>query len=249
MNKKKLAAFAIIPALGAVALGTSAFAASDTGTSTITQKAAKFMRGMRDNTQFATDLAQVLGLSATDVKAKLDAGTKPTDIITSAGKTEADVKPQLDTLRQATIKAKLAAEVAAGTITQAQADERLAGMANRVGGPRGDHGPRDSTQLATDLASIIGGTATDIKAKLDAGSKPEDLITAAGKNVTDAMAQLKTLRETAMKARLHADVAAGTITQAKADQMIADMANHVGGPRGHHGFGTQTPPTIPTSTQ
>lgn len=134
-----MAAFALIPALGAVAVAGSVFAASKPTATTSSTHSSKHtnMSMSHDNTQFATDLASVLGLSATDVKARLDAGTKPADIITSAGKTESDVMTQMTALRDTAMKTKLQSEVLAGKITQTQANEMLSNMKNHRGGPHG----------------------------------------------------------------------------------------------------------------
>lgn len=253
MNKKKLAALAIVPAIGVTAFATSAFAASDTTpvqhtVSKITNVFKKHGDHKRDNTQFATDLAQILGLQASDVKAKLNAGQTPDAIITAAGKTVSDVHAQLEALHQAGMKAKLAADTASGKITQAQADIMIANMANhpRMHDMRGEHGPRDTTQFATDLAQILGLNASDVKAKLDAGTKPEDIITSSGKNVNDVMTQMKTLMEASIKARIQADVTSGKITQAQADEMIARIGK---GNMGHHNHMGLKNSTTTTSTQ
>jgi hypothetical protein len=258
MNKKKLALFAIIPTLGLAAVASSAFAASGTSTSTVSAVITKAFggrgnHGQKDSTQFATDLASVLGLSATDVKAKLAAGTPADAIITASGKTKADVDAALKTLRETSLKAKIAADVASGKLTQVQADQMIANIAHgtfgHAGGPGKGHGSKDSTQFATDLASVLGLSATDVKVKLDAGQTPASIITAAGKTESDVMTQMKTLREASMKARLAAAVTAGTMTQAEADAIIAHEATethdgHRGGSMGR----TSTPPTT-TSTQ
>jgi hypothetical protein len=140
-RKAKLAALAIIPTLAVSALAGTVFAASaTTTTSTATSSLSRFFkdRGPQDSTQFATDLASVLGLNATDVKAKLDAGTKPSDIITAAGKTEANVQTAIKALHDAAMKTHLSAEVTAGTMTQAQADAIIAHEATETHG--GHHG-------------------------------------------------------------------------------------------------------------
>lgn len=146
-RKAKLAALALIPTLGVMALAGSAFAADGTSTATTptTASSSRHFMGMghrfhghRDNTTFAANLASVLGLSATDVKARLDAGQTPSSIITAAGKNPADVMAALKVLGQASMKAKLAAAVSSGKITQTQADARLAHEANETqGGHRG----------------------------------------------------------------------------------------------------------------
>ena len=139
--------------------------------------------------------------------------------------------------RQAEMKAHLAADVASGKITQVEADQRLADMANHKKGNGGfgkngtvEQKSEREQKMASHLASVLGTTQSDILAKLSAGSSPRDIITASGKDITAVEAQLDTLRQADMKARLAADVVSGKITQAEADRISTDMANHKGGP-------------------
>ncbi len=143
---------------------------------------------------------------------------------------------------QADMKARLAADVVAGKITQAQADQMTTDMANHKGGLRFGKSKAGETggtaeqksereqKMANDLASVLGTTQADILAKLAAGSSPKDIIAASGKDAATIEAKLDAIRQANMKARLAADVASGKITQADADQMATDMANHKGGP-------------------
>lgn len=130
MNKNnrnaKLAAIAILPALGIATFAGSVFAASATTTTTPARSFMGMRHGLRDNTTFASNLASVLGLTATEVKAKLDAGQTPLDIITAAGKMQADVQTALQALQLTSLKTTLAADVSSGKITQAEADAMLA---------------------------------------------------------------------------------------------------------------------------
>ncbi len=228
-QRNKLAALALIPTLGAAALIGTVSAATDTSSSTSSAHSTLHSfahKGSRDTTQFATDLATILGLPFTDVKAKLDAGTKPSEIITSTGKTEAEVKTELTALHQADMKAKLTAQVASGKITQAQADQRMTAFTNHTS-IHASHKlhPKDTTQFATDLASILELNAIDVKAKLDAGTRPEAIINASGKNVTDVMSALHTLHESEEKARIQVDLAAGKITQAQANALLTHTSH------------------------
>jgi polyhydroxyalkanoate synthesis regulator phasin len=127
--------------------------------------------------------------------------------------------------------------VAAGKITQAEADQRLADMANHKGrkgvfdkNETAEQKSEREKKMTNDLAIVLGTTQADILAKLSAGSSPRDIIAASGKDAAAAEAQLDTLRQADMKAHLAADVASGKITQAEADRISTDMANHKGGP-------------------
>lgn len=70
---------------------------------------------------------KLLGITVSEFNTRVKNGEHPRDMLAKAGITE-------DTFRaamQQTMKEKLAQEVAAGTITQAQADERIANMKAR----------------------------------------------------------------------------------------------------------------------
>jgi hypothetical protein len=201
-TRQKMAALALLPALSAVAYVGSAFAADSTTTPPTTPSATHVWGGHRgpprDDTQFAADLAQVLGLNAADVKAKLDAGTKPKDIITQAGKTEADVQAQMKTLHENEMKARLAAQVTSGKITQAQADAILANMANKTSGPMkgfGMHkgGPGETKHLAS-LAVALNMSTTDLQTALASGKTITDLATAQGMTAAQLKAKLDAAR-------------------------------------------------------
>lgn len=137
MNTKKIAAFAVMSAVGVSALAGTTFAASNTTTNTSTKMEKHGHRGPKDNTQFAADLASALGMTEADVKAKLDAGTKPDDIITAAGKDKTTVMTAMHALRLQSMKTKIAEDVASGKITQTQADKILSNIANHK---EGEHG-------------------------------------------------------------------------------------------------------------
>ena len=99
----------------------------------------------------------------------------------------------------------------------------------------------------TAAAKALGMTEADVTTALQGGQTLAQL--AATKNVDvqtliDAMVA-------AEKAEIQAKVDAGTITQAQADQQIADLTQHetdevngvMGGPGGHHGHGPGDPST------
>lgn len=148
MNKKKLATIALIPALAAGAFASYAFAASDTTTKN-TPSTKQQKRGMhgKGSDMFASNLATALGLQVADVKAKLDAGQTPDQIITATGQSKDTVIAALQAARVTSMKARIAEKVASGKITQAQADNMITRITNNTGhqvgerGMRGIHGP------------------------------------------------------------------------------------------------------------
>ena len=120
-------------------------------------------------------------------------------------------------------------------------------------GNRGHHtetqAERQAHQLsmATALANALGTTPEAITAQITAGKTPQDIIKASGIDEATIKAQLEASREADMKTRLAADVTSGKLTQAQADEMITNMANHKGGP-GHFG-GTKRTNTPTASAQ
>jgi polyhydroxyalkanoate synthesis regulator phasin len=83
----------------------------------------KDVRGARQERRadWAADVAGVLGVSADQLKADLKAGQSLSDVAKANGKSDQDV---IDGVTAA-VKARLDAQVAAGTLTQAQADALL----------------------------------------------------------------------------------------------------------------------------
>jgi hypothetical protein len=136
--------------------------------------------------------------------------------------------------------------VDAGTINQSQADAVSQALvaARPEGGPRGrgDHGPGHGPGGQV-VAGALGIDEATLRTELQSGKTIAEIAQAHGvdvQKVVDALvADLKT--------HLDADVAAGRITQAQADQKLADaparitdMVNHkppVGGPGGPGGPG------------
>lgn len=163
----------------------------------------------------------------------------------------------VDTVRQAARDAstdEIDARVASGEITQEQADamkQRLATAddGQLLGGGRGGHGPGGPGFGVADpdaLASFLGITADQLHTELEAdGATLAAVAEAHGKSRDD----LKSYLTSQAKSRLDAQVAAGTLTQAEADQRLADktanldaMIDRSGPPHGDHGQGFGPPP-------
>lgn len=179
----------------------------------------------------ATSLAKALGTTVDSITSQLNAGKTPKDIIKASGMDEATIKAQLEVTREADMKTRLAADVAAGTLTQAQADQMLTDMKNHEGmggkGERGMH--KDNGQKLTDAATILGTTKEALQTQITAGKDLKDIVAAAGISETDFRTKMEALRLTEIKTRLAAEVTAGTLTQVEADQKLTDMSTHKGG--------------------
>ncbi|OPX86813.1 MAG: hypothetical protein A4E53_02845 [Pelotomaculum sp. PtaB.Bin104] len=128
--------------------------------------------------------------------------------------------------------------VEAGTITQEQADKLSAmnkdgfcvgfGFLGGKGGPYG-RGPGLNLEQ---MAGVLGMTAEELKAELDAGKKFEDIANAQGLT----MEQFKEKMKEARQAEIAQAVADGKLTQAQADEMLQRIEQNRDG-RGLRGHG------------
>lgn len=160
--------------------------------------------------------------------------------------------------RTTRITEALAALVADGTITQAQADAVAQTLATTqgVGGPGGHGGGPGGglgvlrEGLAT-AASTLGVSEDDLRSQLESGSTLGEIADTAGVDRTTLVDALVTFAQEQVTAR----VTAGDLTQAQADEITADLETRVtdgldralptGGPggRGGHGHGPGTDDT------
>jgi len=128
---------------------------------------------------------------------------------------------ELQAARETAYAAYLADAVAAGEITQAQADELLARqrLSSYI-----DH--------ETLVAEALGLSVDELQAALAGGQSLSDLMTAQGLTAET----LQTAIQTAYEAAIARAVADGVITQAQADAYLSASPNF-GLFGGHHGFG------------
>lgn len=203
-----------------------------------------------------TIASQVLGVSVDDLRTQLQDGKS---LATIAGdKTQALIDALV-----ADGNLHLQDAVTHGRLTQAEADERKAGLPEKVtelvnatppaglrvdgddegrpeGGPgvpgmRGDHGPRADLSVAS---SVLGISPDELRTQLQSG---KSLATIAGDKTPALIDALVAAGNT----RLDQAVTDGRLTQAQADERkahlterITDLVNRTpgeGGPRGHHG--------------
>ncbi|MBX7254369.1 MAG: hypothetical protein K1X50_20485 [Candidatus Promineofilum sp.] len=128
---------------------------------------------------------------------------------------------ELQAARETAYAAYLADAVAAGEITQAQADELLAQQ-------------RLSSYIDHEalVAEALGLSVDELEAALAGGQSLSDLMTAQGLTAET----LQTALQTAYEAAIARAVADGVITQAQADAYLSASPNF-GLFGGHHGFG------------
>lgn len=154
------------------------------------------------------------------------------------------------TSRVDTIKKALAGLVSDGTLTQAQADKVATTLdsSNALRGGRGGHGGgHDLTTAATTL----GMTETDLRTALQSGKSLAQVAQDKGVAVDKLIAALVA----AEKTHIAQDVTDGKLTQAQADERLADLTtrvtdrvNKVRTPGGSNTTGgTQAPTPTPTA--
>lgn len=146
-------------------------------------------------------------------------GDSTTDASATDGTTRPDPTTRLQEVLQPLIDD--------GTITQAQADKVIAAVvaARPLGGPMGGHhgpGGRMGGPGLDVVATTLGITAEEVRTALQGGQSIADLAVSTGKtaqDVIDAMVADAT-------ARINERVTAGDITQAEADERLADLTAH-----------------------
>ena len=167
--------------------------------------------------------ASALGVTSAALKADLKSGKTIAQIAAAAGKSVGDVAAALTTAA----KAGLDAAVASGSLTRGQADAVLLGVPQQVaqlvsGTVRRIAGGRCGL-LRLDIgvaASLLGITAADLRAQLNAGRTLAQIAAAAGKT----LGGLGAAAADAAKPALDAAVAAGSLTQAQAQAILAGVA-------------------------
>ena len=168
--------------------------------------------------------ASFLGIPLATLQADLKGGKTLADEAKAKGKTAADVITALTN----EAKENLDAAVAAGWITQKQADAVLDGLTKGItelvnNGPPvpKEHGPGPLDAAATYLG---GMTAAELRTALE-GGKTLAQITAgkSGKTVEGLVAAMTA----GAKSKLDAAVADKTITQAQEDAILSKLTEHV----------------------
>lgn len=222
----------------------------------------------RGGMQLST-IATALGMTEADLRTELQAGKSVADVATAKN-------VSLDTIISAVVAEQtksLTQAVTAGKLTQAQADTMLsnlkltlpsqlqtkmvAGMERGFDGGRG--GMKGGAQLTT-IATALGMTEADLRAELQAGKSVADVATAKSVSLDKVISAIVD----AETKNLTQAVTNGKLTQAQADQRIADLKANLptqlaqkgwigggrGGGRGHGGQmpggpQQQTPNTAP----
>jgi len=194
----------------------------------------RFVAGYMDAEQ-----AKLLGMTTAEYQAQEDAGKTWLEIATAQGKTAAEAQTLLETAYSNAI----AAALADGKITQAQADALKAlpasdpEMGRRGWGDPNGFGVLQS-YLKEAFAKALGMTIADFDTQEAAGKSWLEIATSQGKTAAEA----QTLLTTAYSQSIDQALADGKITQAQADSLkaapVPDIANagmRGRGPGGMHG--------------
>ncbi|MEY3656011.1 MAG: hypothetical protein RL114_369 [Actinomycetota bacterium] len=224
-SRKALTATSVAVLLSLGATNTVASAATDTTTtipSTITVSRKHVLN---------TDkiIASELGISVSQLRSELAAGSTLAEVAANHGSSAASLT--------AVIKAKLAAlvtkAVKAGSVGRSRAASLRATLGATVSGlmnravATSRHGDNSELQLLSDtvVANLLGITVDALRTELKTGIS---ILTAAtNRGVTqDALVAALTTDATT---KINAAVTAGTITQAKGDELLASLATRISG--------------------
>lgn len=187
------------------------------------------IEGMRETMKEA--MAEALGVTVEDLEAAKADRTSIRDLAEAQGVDFAEVQAAMEAAHQEAVQEALAA----GTITQEQADQMLErGFGKRGHGRHGGKGGLLRTEEARaemkeTLAGALGITVEELEAARESGQRLSEIAEANGVDMADVEATMKD----AAKAQITQAVEDGTITQEQADQMIERLENS----EGFKGFG------------
>jgi uncharacterized coiled-coil protein SlyX len=162
--------------------------------------------------------ASYIGITPAQLGAGLKDGKTLAELATANGKTAAGlVQALVDDA-----KAGLDAAVAAGWLSQAQADKAVERLTERITklvneGPKAPRGPLGAA------ATYLGVTPAELHTALRSGKSLAEIAADKGKTVEGLVAALLAEPEK----RLDAAVAANRLTQAKADELLAKLTERV----------------------
>lgn len=210
-------------------------------------------RGGRHGDDLAA-AATYLGISESDLLTQLRSGKTLAQI---ADATPGKSKDGLIDALVAAEQKELAAAVAAGRLTQAQADQIAANLRTRItqhvtnpgppaGGPGyGHHGPGGGGDDLAAAATYLGLSQAALVTQLQSGKTLAEIADATAGKSTDGLVAALVAHEQEELARAVKD---GRLTQAQADQLTAGLparftalVNGTGFHGGPHGFGGPPP--------
>ena len=182
----------------------------------------------RHGAKHAEAIAEAIGVTPEQLQESRQAGQSVADVAAAQGVDIAVVEAAI----LSDIEEHLAEEVAEGELTQEEADEKLAGAAERVtesvnrvpgeGGERGPRGQRGFRNSET-VTETLGLTADELQEARAAGQSLADVATAQGVDVdTLVQAIVDDVEE-----HLAEHVVEGELTQEEADEKLAGAEERV----------------------
>ncbi|MDF2649419.1 MAG: hypothetical protein K0Q73_5224 [Paenibacillus sp.] len=220
------------------ALHNQAFADTVTGTttSTSTQNAGPGGKGRGDfgdrggfkSANVVKETATILGVEESVVQDALKAGKTLAAFAEEKGLAKADFLQKLVAAETASITA----DVTAGKMTQAQADNVLKGLtdqltkrieANGFKDGRGGMGKGHGSNLVAQTATILSVEQSVVQDALKAGKTLSAFAVEKGLTEADYVAKLVAAETTS----INAEVTAGKLTQAQADQMLSGLSDRL----------------------
>lgn len=169
--------------------------------------------------------AEVLGISADELKSKFESGESMKSIIENAGYTLQTFVDAVQTKRLEKLKTNLDTMVSESKITQEQADKRYSAASEMESWME-----ERQEKISSAQAEVLGLTTDELKSKLDSGSKMKDLISEAGLSQDDFRAKMKEKIQQIEKDHLDKLVSEGKITQEQADKIVKNVGLHNGKP-------------------
>ncbi len=202
-------------------------AATDDETGDLPEGEGRGPRG-RHGAKHSEAIAEAIGITPEQLQEARQAGQSVADVAAAQGVDIAVVEAAI----LSDIEEHLAEEVAEGELTQEEADEKLAGAAERVtesvnrvpgeGGERGPRGQRGFRNSET-VTETLGLTADELQEARAAGQSLADVATVQGVDVdTLVQALVDDVEE-----HLAEHVAEGDLTQEEADEKLADAEERV----------------------
>ncbi len=178
-------------------------------------------------------LADALGMTVEELQAAQESGQTLEEIAAAQGLDLDTVKESLAAERLATLETTLAEKVAAGEITQEQADEFLSraqegdflGRDGLDGMRGGEFGKRASLEDASPeaqaaLAGVLNMSVDELQTAVESGQRLDEIADAQGVEMDAIKAVMNEFRLAEMESTLAEKVAAGDITQEQADAIL-----------------------------
>ena len=199
---KRVLLAVMIAILGVAMLGTTANAAGPEQRGG--NRATKLMRGAGERIQAVSAL---LEMEPRAILGELREGATIESLATEKGVPLSEIEAAL----AQPYRERIAEEVAAGVLTQEQADYLTARTQERLN----DFltlSPRQALRqpMLEDLATVLGISEAGIVAQVEAGSTPAEIVAASGKGVDSVVAELVALKDGDLTERVNLDLMTAT---------------------------------------